>query len=108
MKIPIEEAVEVLDEHIKDVFTVEEWADWMGYDSSSYFSRKFRNYWGTVPSKKLVEQKIMLFKKIIGEAPSQLNYSIAQELGLPDDVALCRYIKRHTGKTITDFKNKKS
>lgn len=84
---------------------MEEWAEWMKYDSSSYFSRKFRNYWGELPSKVIVRKKIMFIKKIIKETPSQLNYCIAQEFGLPDDVALCRYIKRHTGKTITDFKN---
>lgn len=105
MKIPIEKAIQFAKSNISEIHNVQEWALEMGYSSSDYFSRLFRNYFGRLPKTVLIQIRIKKFRECIESDPDQINYALAREIGLPDDVALSRYIKRHTGKTPTDFKN---
>ncbi|MTI86565.1 MAG: helix-turn-helix transcriptional regulator [Balneolaceae bacterium] len=99
MKLPIEEAVDVLEKNLTEILTVAEWAELMGFSCAKYFSREFRNSWNLLPSEIIKHKKIELFKSLIESNPSELNYCIAQEMGLKDEVVLSRYIKRHTGRT---------
>lgn len=108
MEIPINKAIEILDSNLKEICTVAEWAKQMGYDSPKYFSRKIRNYWGVRPFQLITQKKIEKFKQLIIEDSVEFkkNYSIARGLGLKDEIALYKYIKRNTGKSPTEWKER--
>ncbi len=102
----IKNAVEVLDENLASICTVAEWVEKLGYDSSKYFSRVFRNYYSIRPKEVLVERKVLHFKKVISTDPDLIHYSVAQKLGLKDEFSLYKFIKRHTGKSPTYWRKR--
>lgn len=104
MSLPIESALQIARERMAEIFTVQEWAEEMKYSSSKYFSRKFRNFFGERPKTKLIEIRIDRFHSVISENPEISCYKIALKLGLRDEIALNRFINRHTGKAPTEWK----
>lgn len=99
MKVPIEQAVQIASENIKEIRTVREWAETMGYECPKKYSRKLRNYFGETPKLRLVEIRVeKIFLNIIFE-PNMGCYEIALEVGLNDEIALSKFLKRHTGKS---------
>lgn len=104
MKQPMEKALQVARENLQQIRTVTEWAREMGYDSPKYFSRKFRNVFGVRPKSKFIEIRINKFYALIKEYPEVSCYEIALELGLRDEIALNRFINRHTGKPPTKWR----
>ncbi|HBQ60832.1 MAG TPA: hypothetical protein DD671_14740 [Balneolaceae bacterium] len=105
MKQPIEKALQVARENLREIRTVGEWADKMGYDSSKYFSRKFKKHFGIPPKPKLVELRIEKFQQIVEDNPHATCFEVGFELGIGDEKDLNRYIKNHTGKPPTEWKN---
>ena|SRR5690554_4251333 len=105
-KMPINRAIEVLQGNLKEICTVADWAKFMGYNSPKYFSRKIRNHWEIRPLPLITQIKIRKFKLLIIEDSIEFkkNYSIAKELGLKDEIALYKYIKRNTGKSPTEWR----
>lgn len=104
MSLPIESAIDLAKQNMTEIFTVKEWAEEMKFNSSKYFSRKFRNAFGDRPKTKLIEIRINRFHHLINENLEISCYEIALELGLRDQVALNRFINRHTGKPPTEWK----
>ncbi|MBD3615528.1 MAG: AraC family transcriptional regulator [Gracilimonas sp.] len=105
MKQPMENALQIARENIKEIRTVTEWAEEMNYNSSKYFSRRFRNHYQARPKLKLIEFRLEKFCELIKEKSEISCYEIAFELGLKDDIALNKFIKRHTGKPPREWKN---
>lgn len=58
MKQPMEEALQIAQQHLKEIRTVTDWAEKMGYCCSKDFSRRFRNYYQARPSKILNSIKL--------------------------------------------------
>lgn len=104
MSLPIESAPQIARENMIEIFTVREWAKEMQYSSSKYFSRKFRNFFGVRPKSMLIKLRVTKFHSLIKDDSEISCYEIAQEIGLRDEVALNRFIKRHTGKPPTEWK----
>lgn len=104
-KKPIEKALQVAHENLRKIRTVTEWAGEMGYDSPKYFSRNFKRNYGIPPKPKLVELRIEKFHEIIRENPQVSCFEIGLELGIGDEKDLNRYIRKHTGKPPTEWKN---
>ena len=100
----IREALKVLDENLISINTVSEWADKVGYDSSKYFSRKIRDAYGELPKEMIIRKKLEQIEDILCHSEDQIYYSIALDLGFKNDVALYKFLKRHTGKSITEYK----
>lgn len=100
----IEEAIVVLEEHIRSIHTVSQWAEKMGYESDRYFSRKVRNHFGFRPKKIIVEKKLEQIKLCLSNSPEAIYFCLALKLGFVDDNALYKFIKRHTGKSPGEFK----
>jgi len=95
---------EALKKKIRDIRTVSEWADEMGYSSPKYFARVFRSKYGVGPKQALVRIRINSWIECIHKNPDEKNYCTAKEIGLKDEVALNKYIKQYTGKTPTQLK----
>ena len=100
----IEDAVEVLEQHITEIATVAEWAEKMGFTSTDYFSRKFRNYFGIRPKEILVEKRIEKIRDCLLESPNDIYYCIARKMGFADYNAMHKFVNRHTGKCVTSLK----
>ncbi|MTI88328.1 MAG: helix-turn-helix transcriptional regulator [Balneolaceae bacterium] len=99
MSLPIEKAVEVVKQNLSEVCTVQEWADVMGFKSSRQFSKNFRDHYGVRPSKKITQIKIERVKMLINESEEVKHFIIANEIGLPDEQALYKFMKYHTGQS---------
>lgn len=100
----ISHAIEILEEDINSIFTVDEWAARMHFSSEKYFSRVFRNHFGVRPKKVITEKKLLKIKQCFSEEPYEIFYCSAKKLGFADDQALYRFVKRHTGKSLTQMK----
>lgn len=98
MKQPMENALQIARENLKEIRTVADWAEKMGYDSAKYFSRRFKKYYRVTPKSKLVEIRIEKFHEIISIDPRVSCYEIGLELGLGDEKVLNEYIRYHTKK----------
>ncbi|WP_040516570.1 helix-turn-helix domain-containing protein [Gracilimonas tropica] len=105
MKVPMEMALSVARENLKEIRTVTEWAQKMGYKCPKYFSRKFKKYYGVPPKPKLVELRIEKFHELIREFPEISCFELGLELGIGDETDLSKYIKRHTRKYPNEWKN---
>lgn len=105
MGLPIKKAVKIAEGKVGEIYTVQEWAEEMDYSSSKYFSRLFRNHFGERPKSILIRIRVERFFQLLDEKPSISSYEIAQEIGLSDEIALNKFIKRHTGKPPSEWKN---
>lgn len=105
MKQPMERALQVARENLKEIRTVTEWAEKMGYDSPKYFSKRFKKYYGESPKSKLVEIRVNVFHNIVRGNQELSCYEIGQLLGLGDEDTLNEYIRYHTKRSPTWWKN---
>lgn len=103
----LQDAEKVAAAHITEIYTVQEWAGAMGFSCSKKFSRAFRNHFGVRPKSRLIELRVKKFLELIEENPETGSYEIAVEIGLRDEIALSKFIKRHTGKSPSIWKNGK-
>lgn len=94
----MEQALQIAHANLKEIRTVTEWAEKMGYCSPNYFSRKFKKYYKVSPKSKLVELRIEKFYQLIKENSEMSCFEIGFELGIGDETDLNKYIKRHTNK----------
>lgn len=105
MKQPMEEALQIAQQHLKEIRTVKEWAEVMGYPCSKDFSRRFRNHYQERPSKLL---KTIKLKKAI-QYLINTNKTIYEigccELGIGDEKAFWQYMKYHTGYSPRELKS---
>lgn len=106
MRLPISDAVKVAKDMIVKINTVQEWAEEMGFTSCKYFSHVFRNHYGIRPKEKLIQFRVELFFSIIKEQTELNHYEIALSMGLKDEKALNKFIKRYTGEPPSRWKNR--
>jgi len=100
----IEHAVLVLEENLATVHRVPEWANLLGFTSENYFSQVFRDYFEECPSLVLQQVKLKGIREYMANNPDDIFYSVARELGFANDQALYKFVKRHTGKSLTELK----
>ena len=100
----IENAIDVLENNISSINTVSEWSNHVGFNSERYFSRQFRNHFGSRPKEVITQIKLDKIRECMARFPDQILYCTAKDLGFADDQALYKFIKRHTGKSPTEFK----
>lgn len=105
MKQPIEKALQIAEEDLKEIRTVTEWAEKMGYDSPKYFSSRFKRHYGIPAKPKLIELRLKKFHKLISENPQISCFEIGIEIGVGDEKNLNEYVKFHTNKPPTWWKN---
>ncbi len=108
-KLPIEESIRVLEENLKEIDRVSEWAETCGYTNPKTFSRRFRNYFGERPSVFMKRMKVEVAIELLSNAEAEeiSNYVIALEIGKRDEQALYHFMKQQTGKPPEFFKSKK-
>ena len=79
----------------------------IGYHSEQYFSRKIENTLGKRPKELIIEMKMLKIHECIIKFPDDIYYCVAKKFGFKDDNALYKFVKRHTGKCLTELKKEK-
>jgi len=95
MKLPIEQASEILISRISEVKRVKDWAKVMGYAESTAFSNEFRNHFGKRPQSELNRVRLECIKQLMMESPDEKLFCIAQKAGLDDEKRLYNFISYH-------------
>jgi transcriptional regulator GlxA family with amidase domain len=99
----ISNAIEELKANLSNTSRVEDWAELMGYNCPKKFARRFLRYYSVRPI-------IMLEYIRLGSITSQLrksslsNFEIARQHGIPDEIALNKFINYHIGCSPTEIK----
>lgn len=97
MKLPMDEALQIAQQNLKEIRTVTDWAEKMGYCCSKDFSRRFRNNYQVRPLKILNSIKSMIAIELLSET-NKTVYEIGWcELGIGDEKAFWQFMKNHTG-----------
>jgi len=92
----ISKSLDVLQANLDNAARVSEWADLMGYNCPKKFARQFLRHYYERPQAYL---KYIRLKSIVEElrAGKKPNFDIAVDHGIPDEIALNKYINYHMG-----------
>lgn len=104
MKNNIRRSVFVLEQNIRNIRSVREWAYLMGYPSPKTFSRLFRNEFGLRPKRYMDQIRLKAIMDSFLEMPEDKYYCIALNVGLEDEQALYKFVKNHLGLSPTVVK----
>ncbi len=99
----IQLAVDILEKNIVSIHTVKDWAEEMNFTSINYFSRKIRDEYGKRPKKIIIETKLKMIKEYLKKNDKEIFYSVALDLGFKNDISFYQFVKRHTGKSLSEF-----
>ncbi|MFO7847585.1 MAG: hypothetical protein R6V27_13550 [Balneolaceae bacterium] len=101
--IEIDRSVYVLRENLNNTARVSEWAELMGYTCPKRFARIFLRHYCYRPQKVLESVRI---KSIANQLRSGKwsNFEIARAHGIPDEVALNKFVNYHLGCSPTRIK----
>ncbi len=102
----IKEAHVVLAAHIKEIHTVQEWAEWMGFETSKQFSKQFLNYFGVRPGRVLGRARLIYIIELIRLKPELSGYEVARESGLRDEKALYDFLVCHSGLSFSQLRER--
>lgn len=104
MKLPIEDAKIILLKNLNEIQTVTNWANQMGYNSSKYFSRKIRDLYGKRPKQIIIELRLQRIREYLKGSNNQIFYWVAIESGFKNDTSLYKFVRRHTGKSLSELR----
>jgi methylphosphotriester-DNA--protein-cysteine methyltransferase len=104
VKRDISESVEVLRSNLNQAARVSEWAELMGYNCPKKFARQFLRHYYERPQSYLTYIRL---KSIVEDLRNghQSNFRIAIEHGIPDEIALNKFVNYHMGCSPTCVKN---
>ncbi len=102
----IQDALVKLIFHLKEIHTVQEWAECVGFESGKIFSEQFLKHFGQRPLRILVHIKLIYILELISIEPEISGYEIAYKTGLKDEKALYDFLSRHAQITISELRIK--
>lgn len=100
----ISESVEVLQSNLNQAARVSEWAHLMGYNCPKKFARKFLHHYYERPQSYLTYIRLKSIVDNLRRSPRS-NFQIAIEHGIPDEIALNKFVNYHMGCSPTCVKN---
>ncbi|NGP89630.1 helix-turn-helix domain-containing protein [Fodinibius halophilus] len=98
-------SLNILKKNLKQITSVQDWARYMGY-SRSYFSTSFSEHFGETPYKCLCRVRYTQLHKATLQYPYKTSRAIAAEIGLKDEQALYKFLKRHYETNFTELREK--
>ncbi len=103
-KTRIASASEILQQNIENVVQVGEWARLMGYECPKKFARQFLRHYSVRPQTYL---KYLRLKHISTDLRNEnrSNFEVARKYGIPDEIALNKFINYHLNCSPTDLKS---
>lgn len=101
--VEIQQSIELLIANLSNTARVSEWAELMGYNCPKRFARMFLRHYQTRPQKIMESVRI---KSIANQLRSGKwsNFEIARAHGIPDEVALNKFVNYHLGCSPTRVK----
>lgn len=90
----ISESIETLNENLRRVAQVGEWANLMGYQSPKKFSRRFLRHYAVRPGRILVATRLESIYEDL-QSGDYSNFGIARRHSLPDEKALNKFVNYH-------------
>jgi len=97
---PIRQAIDIFEDHFREIATVNDWAVKMGRPNRRSFSDAFRRHYGSRPQPVLLAYRAKKAMQLLRNT-TQSNFAIAQKLQLKDERGLYQFIRRQTGYTPT-------
>lgn len=93
----MEQALQIARANLKEIRTVTEWAERMGYNNPKRFSSEFRDHFGERPMKILnILSSIKAIELLT--TTDKTVYEIGYfELGIGDEKPFCQFMKYHVG-----------
>ncbi|HYX07507.1 MAG TPA: hypothetical protein VE912_12315 [Bacteroidales bacterium] len=101
--VRISEAIDILESNLINIARVNEWADVMGYKNPKVFSTKFHRHYEVRPQKVLEFVRLNSVVKQL-KRNNTSNFEVALAHGIPDEIALNKFINYHLGCSPTDIK----
>ena len=102
-RIPIEDAIDFLNQNFSDIPGIAEWAESMGYPRSSFW-RIFDTCFDKPPRTVFIEKKKKVLESFLKSHPECKSSEAAKVIHLSNGNDLYRFIKRHYNCTPTDLK----
>lgn len=99
----ISSSIEKLEANLSQTSRVEDWAELMGYNCPKKFARSFLRHYSVRPMKML---EYIRLKSIAHQLRknSTSNFEIARQHGIPDEIALNKFINYHIGCSPSEVK----
>lgn len=104
-KTPIEEAINFLNNNFRDIKSVEQWSEAMGY-SKSYFWRKFEALFRQTPQSVFIDQRKEALIKFIKTHKDCTCTRAAKQIHLTDGNGLYQFVTRNFDCTPTELMEK--
>jgi transcriptional regulator GlxA family with amidase domain len=89
-------AIEELEVNLSRTSRVEDWAVLMGYDCPKKFARSFMRLYSVRPIKILEYIRLKSITRQLRNG-NESNFEIARQHGIPDEIALNKFINYHIG-----------
>lgn len=96
-------AIEELEANLSNTSRVEDWAELMGYECPRKFARKFLRYFAVRPIKMLKYIRLKSITRQLRKSDIS-NFEIARQHGIPDEIALNKFINYHVDCSPTEVK----
>lgn len=104
-KVNIKNARRALMLHLKEIYTVQEWADYMGYDSARTFTHVFKKQFGIPPYEAIIEERLGCIRGIVAADSNLETLEIAKKAGLRNEKALYNFLRRHAKTTLSALRH---
>ena len=101
--VDISNSLNVLRENLSRAARVSEWAELMGYNCPKKFSRRFVRYYYVRPQKMLEYVRIKSILSDLRKGDCS-NFEIARKHGIPDEIALNKFVHYHLDCSPSDLK----
>jgi transcriptional regulator GlxA family with amidase domain len=92
----ISASIKKLEANLSQTARVEEWAELMGYNCPKKFARKFLRYYSVRPIKMLEYIRLKSITHYLCQGEYS-NFEIARLHGIPDEIALNKFVNYHMG-----------
>ncbi len=96
-------SIDILSSNLSEIARVSEWALLMGYQCPKKFARKFLRHYSCRPQTVLVYVRLKCISVEL-RSKKKSNFEIARQFGIPDEIALNKFINYHLNCSPTDIK----
>jgi len=97
-----------LQTQLSEIDSVKEWADLSGWNDTKAFTRHIKKELGEKPIQIIIKTKLSLAFELLKFNPEMSCFEISRIIGKPDEKALNKFMKRHTGNPPSYFRNHKN
>jgi methylphosphotriester-DNA--protein-cysteine methyltransferase len=103
-KIPVEQALEFLEQHFDDLKSVGEWGEAMGYTRSAFW-KSFDRHYRYSPRQAYIDQKKKVLCTWLKSNGDTSGREAAIKIHLGDGDALYKFVKRHFNCSVSTLRD---